>query len=128
MGMEVLSVEPHRVLIQMPRALNLNPHSSIFGGSLSALGLVSGYSLIYCALEGAGLEAKLVGHKSEAEFLKPAIGDCIAETACEPELLSRFLNKIKTAGIGRISILTTMRVGDLDVATHTGVYAAVPET
>lgn len=128
MGMEVLSLEGNCVRIQIPRAGNLNPHSGVFGGSLSGLGLVCGWSVVHLALHRSGLDAKLVGQKSECDFLKPATGDCVGEARCEDAEMSRFLNQIKKVGAARLKITTHIRVGNIEVARHQGVYAAVPES
>lgn len=128
MGMEVLSLDRNSVRIQIPRARNLNPHSGVFGGSLSGLGLVCGWAVVYIALNDAGLDAKLVGQRSECEFLKPAAGDCVGEARCEDAEIARFMQQIRKVGMARLTVKTTIRSGNIEVAHHEGVYAAVPES
>lgn len=127
MGMKVLALDAGRVQIHLPRARNLNPHSSVFGGSLTALGLVSGWSLVFSAFERAGVPTKLVGQRSECDFLSPATGDCVSETACDESELKALVQRFRDGGKARLAVDTVIRVGDIDVARHHGVFAALPE-
>tara|TARA_R110000787_G_scaffold6770_20_gene23572 strand:+ start:1364 stop:1804 length:441 start_codon:yes stop_codon:yes gene_type:complete len=127
MGMKVLALEAGRVQIHLPRARNLNPHGTVFGGALTALGLVSGWSLVYSAFERAGVPTKLVGQRSECEFLAPATGDCSSETCCDEKELQALIKRFRDGGKARIELATSIRVGNIEVARHQGVYAALPE-
>ena len=119
MGMKVLALEAGRVQIHLPRARNLNPHGTVFGGALTALGLVSGWSLVYSAFERAGVPTKLVGQRSE--------GDCSSETCCDEKELQALIKRFRDGGKARIELATSIRVGNIEVARHQGVYAALPE-
>lgn len=126
MGLRVIEAQAQRLRVYLPLAPNVNPHGTVFGGALAAVGLVSGWMLLYAAFRRAGLEAKLVGKEAQCAFLAPADSDCIAETTCEPVALDALLARFRTAGHARHALDTVIRVGEREVARHHGVYTALP--
>ncbi|MGQ0621981.1 MAG: YiiD C-terminal domain-containing protein [Panacagrimonas sp.] len=128
MGMRVLALEPGRVRVHLPLAPNINPHGTLFGGALAALGLASGWILLHAAFERAGVAAKLVGQRSDCTFIAPATADCIAETGCAPADLDRLLASFVERGRARMTLETLIRVGQQDVVRHSGTYVALQET
>lgn len=127
MGLHVILAEPGCVRVQMPLAPNLNPHGTIFGGALSALGLVTGWMLVHAAFERAGLAAKVVGQRSDSQFLAPASADCIAESTCPAAALEQLLASFRSRGRARLQLDTRIRVGALDVVHHRSTFVARQE-
>lgn len=127
MHMRVLRLEPGRIQVQMPLAPNVNPHGTIFGGALGALGLATGWMLLHASFEQAGVAAKLVGQRSECDFIAPATADCVAESVCAPAELERLLQSFGERGRARLQLETMIRVGAQDVVRHTGIYVALQE-
>lgn len=125
MGMEVVLLEPARVQVLLPLAPNLNPHGTVFGGALAALGLATGWMLLHAAFARADLAVKLVGKQSECLFLAPATTDSIAEACCAEIDLDLLLARFRDQGRARQEVETVIRVGDIDVARHRGVYSAL---
>lgn len=128
MGLRVLEAQPGRVRIALPLAPNHNPHGTVFGGALSAVGLLTGWVLLHGAFEAAGLQAKLVGQRGDCEFLAPADGDCIAECLCPAAELAAVLSSFRDRGRARLSLDTLIRAGEREVARHRGTYVALPES
>lgn len=125
MGMEVVALEPARLQVQLPLRPNLNPHGTVFGGALAALGLATGWMLLHAAFARAGLATKLVGKQSECLFLAPASADCIAEAHCAEAELELLMARFREQGRARQELETIIRVGAVDVARHRGVYSAL---
>lgn len=128
MGLRVIEAEPERLRVHLPLAPNVNPHGTVFGGALAALGLVGGWVLLHTAFERAGLAVQLVGKQGTCDFLAPATGDCIAETLCAPAELDALLTQFRERGRARHALTTVIRVGEREVARHLGVYTALPAT
>jgi thioesterase domain-containing protein len=103
----------------------VNPHGSVFGGALTALGLVGAWMLLFASFAREGLDVKLVGKQSRCDFLAPATGDCIAETRCAPEALRELFAAFRERGRARQALDTLIRVDGVDVARHHGVYTAL---
>lgn len=127
MGMQVRLLEPDRVQVHMPLAPNVNPHGTIFGGALGAIGLAAGWLLLHASFERNGVAAKLVGQRSECVFIAPATADCIAECVCAPAELDRLLSAFAERGRARTTLETVIRVGQQDVVRHSGIYVALKE-
>lgn len=125
MGIRVLEVDDARLRVQLPLAPNVNPHGTVFGGALSALGLVSAWMLLFAAFERAGLPVKLVGKQGQCEFLAPAEGDCIAHTELVPAERDALFAQFRERGRARHTVITRICVGEREVARHTGVYTAL---
>lgn len=126
MQMRVCTLEPGLIRVALPLQPNLNPHGSVFGGALGALGLATGWMLLHAELCNAEIEATLVGKRSETDFLAPALGDCIAEARCSPDELSIWFARLRAKGRARIALDTVTRFGNVEVARHYGVYTALP--
>ena len=123
MGLRVLHLDDHGIRVGLPLAPNVNPHGSVFGGSLAALGLVSAWALLHARFEQAGLSVRLVGKQGQCDFLAPAEGDCVAETRAED--FDTLFASFRRLGRARQALLTTIRVGGLEVARHRGLYTAL---
>ncbi len=123
MGLRVLHLDDHRIRVGLPLAPNVNPHGSVFGGSLAALGLVSAWALLHVSFEQAGLPVRLVGKQGQCDFLVPAAGDCVAETHAED--FDNLFASFRRLGRARQALITTIRVGALEVARHRGLYTAL---
>lgn len=125
MGLSVLDAAPDRIALRLPLAPNVNPHGTVFGGALAALGLVSAWTLLYVAFRHAGLAVHLVGKESRCEFLRPAQADCVALTTCAPEALAQLLDEFRARGRARHALETRIQVDGVDVVRHQGVYTAL---
>lgn len=125
MGMEVLLLEPTRLQVRLPLAPNVNPHGTVFGGALAALGLATGWMLLHAAFTRADCAVRLVGKRGDCSFLAPATGTCIAEARCAELDLAQLMTRVREQGRARQEIETIIRVGEIDVALHRGVYSAL---
>jgi len=57
MGVRVRSATPRRVELEAPLAPNINHQSTVFGGSASALAMLSAWTLVHLGLRHASIEA-----------------------------------------------------------------------
>lgn len=126
MDLRVRSATPDRLELVLPLAPNVNPHGTVFGGALAATGLVGGWMLLHAAFMRAGMSVQLVGKEGRCEFLAPATHDCVATTTCESGDLDALLARVVERGRARQELLTIIRVGEVEVARHHGVYTALP--
>jgi len=54
---------------------NINHRGSGFGGSLSAVAILSGWALLFIKMKELGMQTKLVIQSSNFEFTNPVIDD-----------------------------------------------------
>lgn len=124
LGIQVDQSEKDKVQLSAPLALNYNHKKTAFGGSLSVIGILSGWSLVYLRL----LEQKneIVIQDSSMSYLKPVKEDfvsiCEYQTSKEWEL---FFKAFDRRGKGRIQVESNIfSQGEL-VAKHSGHYVAL---
>src|SRR6185295_7359249 len=60
MGVSVVTCDATGVTLRAPLAPNINHHSTVFGGSTSAVGILSAWAWLHFALRSAGHTSRLV--------------------------------------------------------------------
>ncbi len=74
LGISVTEASLDEILIAAPLAPNLNHHGTAFGGSVSAVAILSGWALVYARLEAEGQFPGVVIQYNEIRYLKPLQG------------------------------------------------------
>ena len=127
MELRVLVADAHRVCIAAPLEPNLNLHGTAFGGSLAALGILSGWAALYRGLLEVGLaDAALVVRQSELDYLKPARGELLAECHRPDAGWLTFIETLHRGQRAGIAVESRVRSAGLDVLRVSGRYVAIP--
>lgn len=129
MGVQVIEATAARIRLRFPLGPNLNHHGTAFGGSLSAAGILAGWSLLHVGLAAEQIKAATVVAESTTRYLAPIAAEfeALAE-APQRQAWEEFLDMLKRWGRARLEIRTEMRpVGASGpaAAVHEGVYAAL---
>ena len=126
LGARLIEAGPDVVRIRAPLAPNLNHRGTAFGGSLSALAILSGWTWLYLNLQAEGFDGRIVIQSNTMEYVAPAQGDftaiCRAPTA---ERWEHFRRMLRERGKGRLELDADVVTGDGLVATFHGRYVAV---
>lgn len=124
MGVQVESYDKDRLVLTAPLEANHNHLGTAFGGSLSAIATLAGYSLLW--LELGDREAHIVIHSSTIRYRHPVTGNmrAICQRPDEAEL-SLFKTQFAKAGKARITLQVTIEHGDLVCVEFEGVYVAI---
>ena len=126
MGAWVESYDGRSVAVSAPLGPNLNHRNTAFGGSLAALGIVSGWVLLFLKLKECGIRNRLVIRKSAFDFLEPIDGDFSAVCSLPPEQeWEEFLHTLKRRGRSRITLQSEISGPSGPAGRHEGVYVAV---
>lgn len=123
MQLQVTHADGQRIRVVAPLAANRNPHGTVFGGSLATLAIVSGWTLLYDALQRADLQAALVIQHFDADYRAPATAAFSAE-AVLPEQWPEFLQTLQTRGRARLDLQIGLSCDDRPVLNARAVYAA----
>ena len=110
-------------VLDAPLDPNRNLQNTFFGGSLSALGLLAGWSWLRLALREELLEPDIVVQRSATDFIAPVRGLARARPhAPDPETWERFLRTLRRRGKGRIAIEVsiTTPLDEADPLQHSG--------
>ncbi len=114
------------VRLGAPLAPNLNHRSTAFGGSLSALAILSGWALVHLALSERGIQARVVIQRTELDFQEPVDGDFTATSSLPPAKdWERFLTTLARHRRARITVGSTLRWPSGVGGEHRGTYVAV---
>jgi thioesterase domain-containing protein len=125
MGVKVLAVDETGVRLWAPIAPNINHRSTVFGGSASALGILSAWTLLFVRLREPPLRSHIVIQRNCVEYLRPMTDDfeahCLAPAAADWE---RFTESLRRRSRARISLRAELRCrGELG-GTYQGTYVA----
>lgn len=126
MDLSVRAYDGHSVCLAAPLAPNLNHRNTAFGGSLSTLGILAGWTLLHLRLQEANIANRLVIQKSEMNFKRPAMGEMEAVCAqTDTEEWARFTKMIVEKEKSRIHLTTEIFCESALVAVNEGVFVSL---
>lgn len=126
MGVTVERAAPDEVVLAAPLAPNVNVHGTVFGGSLATLGVLAAWSVLHLRLEAEGLDAQLVIHKSDMDYLAPATGRFTARADLAGVDWDGFRHVFDRRGKARLSVWAKLSGADGTlVARFRGEFVAV---
>ncbi|OCP17290.1 MULTISPECIES: thioesterase domain-containing protein [unclassified Ensifer] len=105
------ATEEH-VQLSAPLAPNINHRETVFGGSASALSILSAWALLHVRLSRAGVAARLVIQSNRMEYLKPVAGAFSARsTLADTGQWPGFLRMLHRRGRARIVVTAELLDG-----------------
>ncbi|NQY27190.1 MAG: YiiD C-terminal domain-containing protein [Piscirickettsiaceae bacterium] len=123
LGVEIKSFDGNEIIITAPLEANKNLHGTAFGGSQAAIGILTGWALIYLKLKQLGINNDLVIQKSEYDFKKPVTADFTATCAFpSAEELELFITTLKEKGKARLSLTAEIESEKGLCGVHQGLY------
>ena len=125
MGITVLAVDDEQITLLAPYTPNINHRETIFGGSISSLGILAGWALLWAKLQAEATPNRLVIQASSTDFLNPATDAIAAYCQCDRARWLTFYTTLQRRGKARITLSVESRCGDTIVATHIGQYVAI---
>jgi thioesterase domain-containing protein len=126
MAVEVRTASPQGVLLAAPLAPNINHRDTVFGGSASAVAILSAWALLHVSLLDANIKARLVIQKNSMSYDLPMPTDFTAKAAAPaPEKWQRFLATLTKHKRARISIQSALYCEGNKVGTFEGDFVAI---
>jgi len=126
MGVSVVSAGIAGVVLESPLEPNINHRETVFGGSASALAILSGWSLMRIRLGETGIDCRIVIRRSEVDFTLPIEGRFRARAALSKGAdWDRFLRSLKRRGKAKIEVVAVLMCGNLQVGSFKGTFAAL---
>lgn len=126
LGARLLEAGFDAVRIAAPLAPNLNHRGTAFGGSISALAILSGWTWLFVNLRRDGFEGRIVIQSNAMDYVAPGEGEftaaCRAPTA---ERWEHFRAMLRDRGRGRMQLDADITVGARLIATFHGRYVAM---
>jgi thioesterase domain-containing protein len=128
MGIGVVHADADQVRLSAPLTPNLNHQQTGFGGSISALAILAGWSLLWMRLREHSAGHQIVIQSNAVEYLNPAVTDFTAVChAPRDAQWDRFLRTYRLRGRGRLELAAEVEGGGLPLATFSGKYVALRE-
>jgi thioesterase domain-containing protein len=127
MDIEVVEAGPEGVTLAVPlHPKNVNHRSTAFGGSVAALAILTGWTLVHVRLRAQGIIAQTVIQTSAVHYDAPIHGDFRAVSQpVSDRAWDRFTRGVTKHGKGRLHVdVHVMSDGDA-AATFTGAYVAL---
>jgi thioesterase domain-containing protein len=126
MGVQVVLAGPRHVELAAPLAPNINHQSTVFGGSASALAMLSAWTLVHVALLHEGIEATTVIQRNAMTYEAPMHGDFTAVCRLADESAwRRFVRTIERHGRGRITLVAHLLADGHQTASFEGDFVAL---
>ncbi|MDD4978411.1 MAG: YiiD C-terminal domain-containing protein [Gallionella sp.] len=118
MQVSVLEANSNQVTLCAPLAPNINHRETVFGGSASALTILSAWALIHTKLTACGFKCTLVIQRNTMSYEKAVTGRFSAQaTAPSAEAWELFTRMLQRKGRARISV-SSLLTQDGHVAGH----------
>lgn len=126
LGAGIKNYDGESISISAPLDANINHRDSAFGGSLSAVAILSGWALLFIKMKELGLHTRLVIQGSNFDFSNP-VTDNFEAVANLPHTqdYERFIKTLTKHGRARITINSDIFCRNESCGSHQGVYVAV---
>ncbi|MGB3642814.1 MAG: thioesterase domain-containing protein [Rivularia sp. (in: cyanobacteria)] len=126
MEVRVKQVDENGISLKAPLQPNINHRSTVFGGSVSALAILSGWTLVHANLQALSLSSRIVIQRNSIEYLQPIDGDFIAFCRFpELEVWQKFINMLERKSKSRIELNVDVLTDGVKAGSFTGVYVAI---
>lgn len=109
MQVSVLEATPEQVIIGAPLAPNINHRDTVFGGSASALTILSAWTLLHVKLLASGFRCTLVIQRNTMSYEKAVTGRFSAKaTTPSAESWQSFTRMLQRKGRSRITVSSVL--------------------
>ena len=126
MDIRVLEEGDDRVVIEAPLGPNLNHRATAFGGSVAALAIITGWTLVHFRLRRAGFETHTVIQQSRVRYDAPIEGPFRAVAERVPdEVWDRLTKMLERRGKGRVELTARVESEGGVVGHFRGSYVAL---
>jgi len=126
MGVSVVAIDENAVTLRAPLAPNLNHQQTVFGGSASAVAILSGWALLHVRLHAEGSADRLVIQRNLMEYQQPIFGPFTARSTLErPDHWRQFTATLARKGRARVAVAAVLEHADQVVGRFNGQFVAL---
>jgi thioesterase domain-containing protein len=126
MHVGVVAADANGVVLQAPLAPNINHRETVFGGSASALAILSAWSLLQVRVMAAGLAPRLVIQRNTMDYELPIAGTFQARSAlAEPGHWTQFTHLLERKGKARITVNAVLSFEGEVAGRFSGEFVAI---
>ena len=126
MAVEVMRAEVDGIVLRAPLAPNINHRETVFGGSASALAILSAWCLLYVRLQQAGLRSRVVIQRNSMQYQHAIVDRFEAHAAiADAEQWQRFVRILARKHRARINVGASLYCQDKQVGELEGDFVAL---
>lgn len=126
MQVHVEEVAEDHILLSAPLAPNINHRETVFGGSASALSILSAWSLLHVRLRKSGVAARLVIQSNRMDYLMPVAGAFSARSSlANAGQWPSFLRLLERRGRARAVVVADLLDGGEVAGRFEGEFVAL---
>jgi thioesterase domain-containing protein len=126
MQISVVSVNEEAVVLAAPLAPNINHRATVFGGSASAVAILSAWSLLHTRVTNAGVASRLVIQRNTMSYERPIEGTFIARSAlARPQEWANFNRMLVRKGKARIEVSAVLEYAGQVAGRFSGEFVAL---
>lgn len=126
MGVGIVAAAIDGVTLSAPLGPNVNHQGTVFGGSASAVALLSAWALLHLRLSQQQLDAAIVVKEYTMTYERPMPTDFTATSSIEDAASwISFLDALKRRGRARISVVARLRCNADHVGQLQGKFVAL---
>ena len=127
MGIRAVETSWEAAVLAAPYEDNINHEGTLFGGSLSALALLTGFAVLRHRLQVIGHLHRIVIQRNTYSYQRPATTDATARAAIGPSRWKELLDNLERRGKARIIVEVEVSDTSLRPVGHlTGTFALLP--
>ena len=124
-GIKVLEAGPDNVAICAPLAPNINHIDAAFGGSVSAVAMLSAWSLLHIRHMKEGIDSNIVIYKASLTFERPIDGVFTSTTVFDNDPVWKdFVLKMKTIKKAGLELSSVLTCGESAVGRFEGFFVS----
>lgn len=125
MDVRVVEATTDGVRLSAPLAPNINHRETVFGGSASAVAILSAWTLLYVRLEKEGISTRVVIQRNTMNYDRPITGEFVALSSIPGSTTwQKFLTTLKRKNRARISVSTVLHCNGEKVGELQGDFVA----
>ena len=126
MGVEVLEATVNGVKLVAPLSPNINHRETVFGGSASAVAILSAWSYLYLRLKNENINSRIVIQRNTMHYEHPITDTFTASSVvCDPLIWSKFIATLKRKNRARVKISSILHCNGRKVGEFEGYFVAM---
>jgi len=126
MGVEVIEANPDGVRLSAPLAPNINHRETVFGGSASAVAILSAWTLLHVRLQQVGANSRVVIQRNSMNFLRPMAGPFTATARISDAAnWSVFIDTLRRKHRARIAVVVDLHADAVKAGEFEGDFVAL---
>jgi len=126
LDISIKELKPYSIIVSAPLKPNGNHYGTVFGGSISTLGIVSCWALLHQKMIDDSIKGVLVIQQSNTEFLKPAREEFEARcSTLDESSWKQFKDDFALKGKAKKTMRSEIYCGEELIAVMEGYYTAL---